>query len=120
LLIWRIGGDLFFASSGHFEEGLEAALAASHVPTQHVLLDAESVNFIDTSACDALLALVERLRGQGITCAFARARDNVRERMQLAGIEAIVGSPNFHDRVTDGVRSWQKREELGTAPKAQN
>jgi hypothetical protein len=36
--------------------------------------------------------------------------------MQLAGIEAIVGSPNFHDRVTDGVRSWQKQENLGTMP----
>jgi hypothetical protein len=31
--------------------------------------------------------------------------------MRLAGIEAIVGSPNFPDRVTDGVRSWQKTAE---------
>ena len=109
LLIWRIGGDLFFASIGHFGEGLRAGLVASRVPTKHVLLDAESVNFIDTSACDALLATIERLRSQGITCAFARVRDSVRESMRLSGIEAIVGSTNFYDRVTDGVRAWQRQ-----------
>jgi MFS superfamily sulfate permease-like transporter len=108
LLIWRIGGDLFFASIGHFEEGLRAAIAGSRVPIRHVLLDAGSVNFIDTSACDALLASIEMLRSQGITCAFARVRDSVRERMRLAGIEAIVGSTNFYDHVTDGVRAWQE------------
>jgi MFS superfamily sulfate permease-like transporter len=53
LLIWRAGGDLFFASIGHLDEGLKAALAANRPPATHVLLDADSVNFIDTSACDA-------------------------------------------------------------------
>jgi high affinity sulfate transporter 1 len=117
LLIWRIGGDLFFASIGHFEEGLQAAIAASRVPIRQVLLDTGSVNFIDTSACDALLTSMEMLHSQGITCAFARVRDSVRERMRLTGIEAIVGSTNFYDRVTDGVRAWQEHETLDAPPK---
>src|SRR5499427_8395758 len=29
LLVWRVGGDMFFASIGHFDEGLKASLAAS-------------------------------------------------------------------------------------------
>jgi len=32
----------------------------------------------------------------------------VRERMRLGGIEAVVGSTNFYERVTDGVRAWQR------------
>src|SRR5215469_338911 len=48
LLIWRIGGELFFASIGHVDEGLKAALATNRPPARHVLLDADSVNFIDT------------------------------------------------------------------------
>src|ERR1700756_2430159 len=32
LLIWRAGGDLFFASIGHLDKGLKAALAASRPP----------------------------------------------------------------------------------------
>ncbi len=109
LLIWRPGGDLFFASIGHLDEGLRAALAASRPPAKHVLVDAESVNFIDVSACDALLNFIKELQSQGITFAFARVRDSVRERMRLGGIEAAVGSTNFYERVTDGVRAWQQQ-----------
>jgi sulfate permease, SulP family len=109
LLIWRAGGDLFFASIGHFNDGLKAALASSRPRVTHVLLDADSVNFIDTSAADALLISIRHFQNQGITFAFARVRDSVREPMRLAGIEAIVGPENFLERVTDGVRAWQQR-----------
>src|SRR5262249_25153325 len=107
LLIWRVGGDMFFASVGRIFEELKAALAASRPPAKHVLLDAESVNFIDTSACDELLRLAKEFQGQGITLAFARVRDQVRERMRLGGVEAVVGRGNFYERITDGVRAWQ-------------
>jgi high affinity sulfate transporter 1 len=113
LLIWRPGGDLFFASIGHLGDRLKVALAASRPPTKHVLVDAESVNLIDMSACDALRDLIQELQSQGITFAFARMRDHVRERMRLGGVEAVVGSINFHERVTDGVRAWQQREAPG-------
>src|SRR5208282_2196787 len=115
LLIWRVGGDLFFASIGHLDEALKAALAANRPPAKQVLLDADSVDFIDTSACDALLNSIKELQSQGITFAFARVRDEVRERLRLAGIEAVVGSTNFHERVTDGVRAWQQQESLDAA-----
>jgi sulfate permease, SulP family len=113
LLIWRPSGDLFFASIVRFEIGLRAALAASHPPTKHVLVDASSVNFIDTTACDRLLSFITGLQARAITFAFAHARDEVRERMRLAGIEALVGSNNFYERLTDGVRAWQRS---GSAP----
>jgi len=122
LLIWRIGGELFFASIGHLNEGLKAAVAANRPPAKHILLDADSMDFIDTSACDALLNSIKELQSQGITLAFARVRDEVRERMRLGGIEAIVGPTNFYERVTDGVRAWQKLEgldALSAAPRDQ-
>jgi MFS superfamily sulfate permease-like transporter len=101
---------LFFASAGHLDEGLKAALAASHPLAKHVLLDADSVNFGDTTGCDAALSTIKELQSQGITFAFARVRDEVRERMRLGGIEAVIGPANFYERVTDGVRAWQGRE----------
>jgi high affinity sulfate transporter 1 len=110
LLIWRPGGDLWFASIGHLGDGLKTTLAASSPPAKRVLVDAEAVNIIDVSACDTLLNLMRELRSEGITFAFARVRDHVRERLRLGGVEALVGSTNFHDRVTDGVRAWQEQE----------
>lgn len=112
LLIWRPGGDLFFASIGHVGEALKAALATTRPAVRHVLIDADSVNLVDTTALDALLNAVKELQSHDITVAFARVRDQVRERMQLAGVEAAVGAENFHERVTDGVRAWQARQAL--------
>ena len=108
LLIWRIGGDLFFAS-GQMRFSLNKALAEVRTQVKRVLLDFSSVNFIDVSACDELLTLIKELRGQGVTVAFARVRDGVRENMRLGGVEAIVGAANFYDRITDGVHACEQR-----------
>src|SRR5262249_33478676 len=83
LLIWRPDGDLWFASIGHLGDGLKTALAASRPPARQVLMDAEAVNLIDVSASDALLNLIRELQSQGITFAFARVRDEVREKLRL-------------------------------------
>ncbi|MGA8886299.1 MAG: sodium-independent anion transporter, partial [Pseudolabrys sp.] len=104
---WRIGGDLFFASIGHVREALQVSLDAQ-AEVKRVLLDFGPVNFIDVTASDELLSLIKKLKNRGITVAFARVRDVVRDDMRLAGIEAIVGASNFYERITDGVRAWQQ------------
>jgi high affinity sulfate transporter 1 len=106
LLIWRVGGDLFFASVGQMERALKNSLAEIRPPIKHVLLDMSSVNFIDVSACDELITFVKQLQSRGVTIAFARVRDTVRQDMQLAKI----GSGDFYERITDGVRAWQRQE----------
>jgi len=109
LLIWRVGGDLFFASIGHLETALKSSLAKIQPPVEHVLLDFSAVNYIDVSACDELISYIKELKNQGVTVAFARVRDPVRQRMQLGTIEAVVGPADFHERITDGVTAWQRR-----------
>jgi MFS superfamily sulfate permease-like transporter len=109
LLIWRPGGDLFFANIDHLDEALKAALTSTHPPAKQVLLDAGSVNFVDTSGCDTRLITIKELQTRGVGIAFARVRDSVREGLRLGGVEAVVGSTNFHERTTDGVRAWQRQ-----------
>ena len=74
-----------------------------------VLLDFAPVNFIDITAGDELLSLIKELQTRGITVAFVRVRDSVRDDMRRPGIEAIVGPSNFHERTTDGVLAWQRQ-----------
>src|SRR6516162_9590864 len=111
LLIWRIGGDLFFASIGHVGEALKASLDA-RLDVNRVLLDFSQVNFIDSTASDEFLRLINELKNRGFTLAFARVRDAVRDDMRLAGIEAIVGPRNFYGRLTDGVRAGSSKDRL--------
>jgi MFS superfamily sulfate permease-like transporter len=108
LLIWRTGGDLFFASIEHMSTALKASLAA-RPDVKRVLLDCSSVNFIDVSAGDELLGLIKELEKTGTSIAFVRVRDAVRDDMKRAGIEAMVGAGNFYERTTDGVRAWQQQ-----------
>src|SRR5262249_33000800 len=63
LLIWRVGGDLFFASIGHVREALQASLAA-RPEVKRVLLDFGPVNFIDVTASDELSGLIKELKNQ--------------------------------------------------------
>jgi MFS superfamily sulfate permease-like transporter len=109
LLIWRVGGELFFASIGYVEAGLKSALAEARPPATHVLMDFSSVDYIDVSACDELIAFIKKLKNQRITVAFARVRDSVRQDMQLGKIESVVGPADFYERITDGVTAWQRR-----------
>jgi high affinity sulfate transporter 1 len=107
LLIWRMGGDLFFASIGHVRKALEASLAAQP-DARRVLLDFSQVNFIDITGGDELLSFIKEIKSRGITVALARVRDTVRDDMRLGGIEAVVGRSNFHERTTDGLRALQR------------
>ena len=107
LLIWRIGGDLFFASVGHVGERLKASLD-TRADVKRLLLDFSQVNFMDITASDTLLNLVKELKNRGMSIALARVRDSVRDDMRLAGIEAVVGPRNFYERITDAVRAEQR------------
>jgi len=110
LLIWRVGGDLFFASVGQMEAALKNSLAEIRPPIKQVLLDMSSVNFIDVSACDDLITFIKQLQSRDVSIAFAHVRDTVRQDMQLGKIDAVVGSADFYERITDGVCAWQRRE----------
>jgi high affinity sulfate transporter 1 len=109
LLIWRVGGDLFFASIGHMEAALKKSIAAALPAVEHVLLDFSAVNDIDVSACDELIMFIKNLKNQQVSVAFARVRDTVRRDLQVGKIEAVVDAANFHERITDGVTAWQRR-----------
>jgi MFS superfamily sulfate permease-like transporter len=106
LLIWRVAGDLFFASIGNISTGLKASLA-ERPDTKRVLLDCAAVNVIDVTAGDELIGLIKELQKMNISIGFVRVRDAVRDDMKRSGIEAIIGPDNFYERTTDGVHAWQ-------------
>lgn len=103
LLIFNPGGDLFFASVGHFEHELKAAIDQASPPIRHVLIDASAISFVDSSACDVLLRMIQGLKDEGISIAFARMRDPVHDRLRRVGVVEAVGDTGFYDRLTDGV-----------------
>jgi high affinity sulfate transporter 1 len=113
LIIFNPAGDLFFASAGRMERELRSAIAQASAPVKQVLIDGSAITFVDSSACDVLLRLIDSLKEVGVLVTFARVRDPVRATLQRGGIVEAVGAASFHERLTEGVRAF-----LGEEPSA--
>ena len=107
-LIFRFDSSLFFANATHFEETLRAKINAAKEPVRQVLIDAETINLIDSTATEMLLRLHNELKIKGITLAFSRVHDTVKDKMALAGVLDVVGDEYFYERLIDGADSFEK------------
>jgi MFS superfamily sulfate permease-like transporter len=110
LLIYRFDSALIFSNADFFEKDIRKHIseqnAATGVPVQRVLINAETMNDIDTTGTDQLTDLYESLEKDGIDLTLAKVRDPVREMMHLSGAEEAIGADNFYASVSDGVRAY--------------
>ena len=107
LLIFRFDSSLIFASANHFSEALQARMAAAEEPVRQVLIDAETISLLDTTAAEMLRELQTRLDKRGVALSFARLLDPVRDKMALAGLVDAVGADSFFETLSDGVAAFQ-------------
>jgi high affinity sulfate transporter 1 len=114
LLIYRFDSALIFSNADFFEKEIRRHIAeqtaATGVPVQRVLINAETMNDIDTTGTDHLIDLYESLEKDGIDLALAKVKDPVRDMMRRAGAEDAISAENFHGSVDEGVRTFLKRE----------
>ena len=108
LLIFRFDSALFFSNAEYFTHEIRRYVATAEVPVQQVLINAETMNDIDTTGADQLIVLQESLEKDGIVLAFAKVRDPMREMMRLSGAEEAIGVDNFYPSVSEGVRAFIK------------
>jgi high affinity sulfate transporter 1 len=114
LLIYRFDSALIFTNADFFEKEIRRHIseqnAATGVPVQRLLINAETMNDIDTTGTDQLTHLYESLEQDGIDLAFAKVKDPVRDRMRRSGAEEVIGADNFHTSVSEGVRAYLQEQ----------
>jgi SulP family sulfate permease len=81
-------------------------------PFEWILIDAESIHDMDTTAVQGLEELVEDLHDVGITLAFARLRNAVRVIMTSAGLVDVIGEQNIYLEIDDGVTAFLDKKPL--------
>jgi SulP family sulfate permease len=81
VVVLRVEGGLFFANADTVRDRVLAA--ASHAPA--VVLDCETVPFIDVSAAEMLLRLASDLERRGVQLALARVIGQVRDVLRASG-----------------------------------
>ena len=107
LLIYRIDDELFFANSAFFVRDVKERLIESDPPATALVIDAEGVSDIDTTAVQQLEELIEDLEAADVAVTFARVRGPVRDMLERAGIMELVGEDAIYLEVDDAVEAYR-------------
>jgi high affinity sulfate transporter 1 len=106
LLLYRWDAPLFFANAEQFADRLKLAVASSPTPVRWVIVAAEPVTDLDTTAADVLRRLDEELAADGIDLRFAELKDPVKDRLKRYGLFDRLGDDHFYPTVGTGVGAY--------------
>jgi high affinity sulfate transporter 1 len=85
LVLYRFDAPLFFANADVFRDRVRERIATADGPVRWVVIAAEPITDIDTTAAAMLDGLQDELATAGITLAFAELKDPVRARLRRYG-----------------------------------
>ncbi len=112
LLLYRFDAPLFFANATIFRERIVEAVRASPVPVKTVVVAAEPITDLDSTAADMLAALDDELKAQGIELAFAELKDPVKDRLRRFGLVESIGHERFYPTIGVAVRRYVEEHEV--------
>jgi high affinity sulfate transporter 1 len=110
LVIYRFDAPLFFANAKTFRDEVRR-LAQVDPPPAWILIAAEPVTDVDTTASDVLEELDEMLNAQGISLVFAELKDPVRRKIERYGLTRTIDARHFFPTVAAAVAAF--RHETG-------
>lgn len=113
LLLLRWDAPLFFANADGFRERIVDAVDEATTPIRWVVIAAEPITDVDTTAAEMLEELDHELSLRGVELAFAELKDPVRDRLEAYGLQAKVGREFFFPTIGVAVKAYLARHEVG-------
>jgi len=110
LVIYRFDGPLFFANAKTFRDEVRR-MAKADPPPAWILVAAEPITDVDTTASDVLEDLDEALNDQGISLVFAELKDPVRRKIERYGLTRTINPQHFFPTVESAIAAF--RQETG-------
>ena len=111
ILILRVDAALYFANANYLSEQTQQFTSSSSDPIQLVILNAESISSIDSSATRMLRNLISSLRSEGKDLAIAGAIGPVRDQMYKNGLLDLLGTDHVFPHVHHAVASFTSTDE---------
>ena len=112
LLLFRWDAPLFFANAETFRARLLDAFDRANLPVKWVVVAAEPITDVDTTAAEILEELDAELAARGAELAFAELKDPVRDRLLNYGIEQRIGRDFFFTTVGVAVKAFLARHDV--------
>jgi high affinity sulfate transporter 1 len=110
LVIYRFDAPLIFANAKTFRDEVKRFAAADPAP-RWIVIAAEPVTDVDTTASDVLEDLDEELNARGISLVFAELKDPVRRKIERYGLTRTIDPGHFFPTIGAAVKAF--REETG-------
>lgn len=95
VLVMRFDGPLYFANLNYFKDCTEQLIASKGKELRLIVLNADSISYIDSSAVHALKDWIEDLRKRGLRIHFTSVIGPVRDTMRKWGLMDLIGKENF-------------------------
>jgi high affinity sulfate transporter 1 len=106
LVLFRWDAPLFFANAELFADRVRQAIASSPTPARWVVVAAEPVTDLDTTAADVLLELEEELAATGVDLRFAEMKDPVKDRLKRYALYERFGDDHFYPTLGAAVSAY--------------
>ncbi len=110
LVIYRFDGPLFFANATTFRDQVRR-LAHADPPPRWILIAAEPMTDVDTTASDMLEDLDETLNAHSTSLVFAELKDRVRGKIERYGLTRTIDPHHFFPTIESALAAF--RQETG-------
>jgi high affinity sulfate transporter 1 len=107
VVLFRFDAPLFFANARTFREQVHHLTETKPTP-KWILIDAEPITDVDTTAADMLLELDEKLNANGISLVFARLKDPIREKLQRYQLIGPLNPDHFFPTLDAALDAYHK------------
>ncbi|RME96819.1 MAG: solute carrier 26 family protein [Bacteroidetes bacterium] len=112
-LIVRFDARLYFANIQFFQDKLAEWIAQKGDQLQTIIINAEGMNSLDSSALHLLEEIVKEQRAKGRNVFFSGVKGPVRDLLVRAGLFAKIGADNFFMTVQEAV-DYHVENRVGT------
>ncbi len=113
LTIVRFDAPLFFANGQVFVDHVRLLVDRSPVPVRCVIVAAEAITGIDSTAVEQLVQLDEYLHAQGTVLVFAEIKGPIKDKLARFGPETRLGQARHYPTLESAVDAWRQDPDSG-------
>jgi high affinity sulfate transporter 1 len=104
--IYRFDAPLIFANARTFRDHVRR-LAAASPPPAWIIVAAEPITDVDTTAADMLEDLDVELNERGVSLVFAELKDPVHAKIERYGLNRTINPEHFYPTLDDAVAAFR-------------
>lgn len=118
ILIMRFDAQLYFANVNYFRDAIDELVSKKGEALRAIVINAESINNLDSSGVHALEEIIDQYRTLGIQVYFVSVKGPVRDAMAKGHLIEKIGEQNFFMSNQQAVDAFDQKAKVGQDPYA--